>query len=91
MSSKVETSLNISVSNTPSKGEIKRDSSTSVGMTLGLPNKIDDRSGPAADGQINRPTTNGAVFDQRLLGLGSVDLQWERLSAMRTGDFCFDD
>lgn len=34
--------------------------------------------------QRHRPAANRAIFDESLLGLRSVDLQWERLSTVRT-------
>jgi hypothetical protein len=43
------------------------------------------------NGQVDWPTANGAVLDQGLLALGSVDLQWKHFAAMRTRDFRFDD
>ena len=39
--------------------------------------------------QHNRPATNAAIFDQRLFGLGCVDLQREGFTAMRTNDVGF--
>jgi len=61
-------------------------------MTLGRPaNKIDDRARFATNAQIDRPATNGAVLDQRLLRLGSIDLEWKNFTAMRTSDVCFND
>ena len=37
-------------------------------------NKVHHFAGVATDGQTDRPTTNGTVFNQRLLGLRRIDL-----------------
>jgi hypothetical protein len=54
---------------------------------LSSANKIDNGAGPAADRQINRPAADGAVFDDGLLRLRSIDFQRETLAAMRAGNF----
>jgi hypothetical protein len=55
--------------------ETSRDVSTPLDMTSGrAANKIDNRAGLASNRQINWLTTNGAVFDQRLLRFRRVDL-----------------
>ena len=59
-------------------------------MTSGFAvNKIDNGAGLTANSQIDRPAANGAVLDQRLLRLGSIDLEWKNFTAMRTSDVCF--
>src|SRR2546423_14938326 len=42
------------------------------------------------DRQCDRPATYGAIFDQRLLALRSINPERERFAAVRTNDFCFD-
>jgi hypothetical protein len=53
--------------------------------------KIDHNAGLTPNSQIDRPAANTAIFDQRLLGLGGIDLQRKNLAAMRTSDFGFND
>jgi hypothetical protein len=45
-----------------------------------------DLTRPAMNRERDGPAANRAIFYQRLLGLRRVDLQWKRLSAMRTSD-----
>jgi hypothetical protein len=49
--------------------------------------KIDNFAGRAPESEIDRPTTNRAVFDQRLHGLRRIDLDREHFAAVRTGNF----
>ena len=49
--------------------------------------KIDHFARLAPEGEIDRPTTNGAVFDQRLDGLRGIDLDREHLAAVGAGNF----
>jgi hypothetical protein len=48
-----------------------------------------DLTRSAMNCQRNRPATNAAIFDQRLFGLGCVDLQREGFTAVRTNNVCF--
>ena len=54
-------------------------------------NKIDHDAGLTPNDQIDRAAANAAIFDQRLFGLRSVDLQRKNFAAIRTGDFSFND
>ena len=45
--------------------------------------KIDNFARLAPEGEIDRPTTNGAVFDERLEGLRRIDLDREHLATVR--------
>jgi len=54
-------------------------------------NKIDDRARLTTNGQINRPATNAAIFNQRLFRFRSVDLQRKNFAAVRTSDLDFND
>ena len=49
--------------------------------------KIDNFAGIAPEGEIDRPTTNRAVFDQRLHGLRGIDLDREDRPAVGTRNF----
>src|SRR4051812_17556366 len=42
------------------------------------------------NGQSNRMAADGAIFDQRLFALRSIDLERKRFAAMRACDLCFD-
>jgi len=53
-------------------------------------NKTDNRARLTTNGQIDRATTNAAIFDQGLLRFRRVDLQRENFAAMRTGDLGLD-
>ena len=57
----------------------------------GRANKIDHNTGLTTHSQIDRSAAYGAVLDQRLLRLGSIDLEWKNFTAMRTSDVCFND
>ena len=46
-------------------------------------------AGTTSDRERNRPAADGAVFDERLFALRSIDLQREYFAAMRARDFCF--
>jgi hypothetical protein len=53
-------------------------------------NKIDHYAGLATNGQIDWPTANRAIFDERLLRFRSIDLQRKNFAAVRAGDVDFD-
>ncbi len=49
--------------------------------------KIDNLAGPAPEDEIDGPTTNRAVFDQRLHGLRRIYLDRKHRAAVGTGNF----
>ena len=57
------------------------------GQDLARHLKIDNFARLAPEGEIDRSTTNRAVFDQRLDGLRRIDLDREHLAAVGAGDF----
>src|SRR6266480_6446442 len=59
--------------------EIARRSSSTTGH-------IEDYAGMTTDGERNGAATDGAVLDQCLFCLRSIDLEWKNFSAMRTDD-----
>jgi hypothetical protein len=64
--------------------------SDQVTVSFGV-DKIDHDAGLTPNIQIDRAAANAAVFDQRLLRLGCVDLQRKNFAAVGTGDFGFND
>jgi len=54
-------------------------------------NNVDDRAGFTANRQIDWATTDRAVLNQRLFGLGGVDLHRKKFAAMQTSDVNFDE